>query len=1239
MKCSTISGLSNHGSGKPGDIFENHERFQSMMKAILITFVCLLGLVLHAEIKVDKPGYVIRISEDGTRLLGIIAKSSGKVIAADVDLWEMVLNNDRKFGPVDFFSASSGGTFSHRQTDDCLVLEFRSAECSFDIVFSLRDQEFDCEVVNLKNTRNAIQFMAVPARWTFPTAEMKRFVFPSQANWSMGICFLPSFFEKRAEDDVIHRIAAAPFPGMARLFNSRTIPADDPNSRLKSHMVATEQGKSLYSPEEQRDLTKKGFLRISYKQSRPEAFELGLIRTQNENRPLLIGTQFGGSGYLFQFQFTNQNMMERTPLVESIIFNTMSALRRRNGGLIDGKAFVLIDYPNMPAMVTGFDPVSLDMTDWRKLVRKYSEKFGIEVRTVRNLAELRAALRDHAVGTILNPYGNIFPSDDAANFGDDLELVRSYVKNGGVWWEVGSRSFEKLLRKDYYSAYDRQGRYPSAAADYACAEYGNDHAVALFGVQPTMRFPYDKERAAIPKAYALRGGEKGAVFVHQWVMWVDAKSKRPWNSSPYRVSFRHPDARQGLLAYEKTLELNKKIEDKMPPAVLEKMKNSMLICFWHDNAQSNIRSCKILPKNNIAHFIGALASRFDANYPEHLPPSSSWGTMDDLRELVKVGHENGHLLMPYTNTTWWLPHENGQLSPSQQKWDDRKQEVMALKQDGSPMWRKGRTGRGWALNFYHPYVQQASLKVTRQFAEAGCDMIFMDEMGGHPWTMTWNPDEPWPATALDGRISMCWDSSKVLPTATEEGHDRLLNFNTLFCGGTWKTFPNKQFESQRYKHQFRPSDWQYYPAFLFLGHDRAFFTVHDLLQRYEGFEDLSLALALGYKMKDAISFNSSSERLQWCHFLDAVQKTVAREYEGQKLITFRYPLENTRLPYRNSLVFAEYGNGIRMVCNHSDQEVPLDQLDLPFAEEEMAYLKKQTLPPYGFYVSTSRGRCGYLRQDGNRFAFAMAPEAGAYRAAIFNPSDCRTFLLPDNALWPTGEFDFSAGKWRVERRDGQLALTLPAGGTPDKPAWLFTHYDPAAKPAAAVFPLIRNGAVVSGQKGVRIIANTTQARPNEPLAFHGDAAPGIRLTVPQQGNSMSFIADVTATGLPEKGLMTLVSRTGCNNTLGIDANGRVVMTMWYADRKTQNHVLSKTRLKAGEKAHIAATIEEEKGQTTLRLYINGRQEAVRTTPQRPFPYSSRLLIGSKFRGEIGNLFWADGCLSEAELRKMQEPLP
>lgn len=134
---------------------------------------------------------------------------------------------------------------------------------------------------------------------------------------------------------------------------------------------------------------------------------------------------------------------------------------------------------------------------------------------------------------------------------------------------------------------------------------------------------------------------------------------------------------------------------------------------------------------------------------------------------------------------------------------------------------------------------------------------------------------------------------------------------------------------------------------------------------------------------------------------------MAREYEGQKLITFRYPLENTRLPYRNSLVFAEYGNGIRMVCNHSDQEVPLDQLDLPFAEEEMAYLKKQTLPPYGFYVSTPRGRCGYLRQDGNRFAFAMGAGSRRVPGGDLQSVGLRTFLLPDNALWPTGEFDFS----------------------------------------------------------------------------------------------------------------------------------------------------------------------------------------------------------------------------------------
>ncbi|MDR0932553.1 MAG: LamG domain-containing protein [Victivallales bacterium] len=1199
------------------------------MKLFLTCIACLLGVFLYAEIRVDKPGYAIRISDDGTKLIGISAKASGKTLAANVDLWEMILRDDAKTGPKAFLNSANKGKFSHKQTDDKLTLQYRSAARSFDIVFYLQDQEFNIQVENLVNTKDVVRFVAVPAKWTFPLDNMKRFVFPSQANWSMGICFLPSFFEKRPENDAIYKTTAAPFNGMQRLFNSTTVRVNEPNSRMQSWAVVTEQGKAFYSPEEQQDLSKNGFLRIRNKQSNPKAFELGLIRNQNQEIPFLIGTQFGGKGYLFQFQFVQQNATRRDAMVESIIFNTMSALRRKSGDLINNKSFVLIDYPNMLPMVNGSDPVSLNINDWRRLTKKYSKKFGIELRTVTNLADLRSVLSDGTVGTILNPYGNVFPSDDAANFGSDLDAVKNFVKKGGIWWEVGSRSFDTLLRKEYFASYDRQGRYPSAAADYACAEYGDNQTVALFGVQPTMRFPYDKERAAIPKAYALRGEPTGATFVHQWVSWVDAKSTRPWNSSHYRVSFKHSDAQQGIYAYEKTLELNRKLEDKVKPEVLKKLKNSMLINFWHDDAASDIRSCKILPKNNIAHFIGALASRFDANYPEHLPPSPHWGTYDDLRELIKVAHDNGHLIMPYTNTTWWLPHENGNLSPSMEKWKNDKKAVMAWTQAGSPMWRAGRTGQGWALNFYHPYVQEASLNVTKEFAKLGCDMIFMDEMGGHPWTYNWNPAEPWPATALDGRISMCWDSSKVIPTATEEGHDRLLNFNTLFCGGTWKTFPNSQFESSRYVNQYRPADWQYWPAFLFIGHDKALFTIHDLNWRFVGFEDISLALGLGYKMKDYLSFKATPERLAWSNFLDAIQKTVSKEYEGQKLLTFRYPLENTDLPYRNNLVYVEYANNVKMVCNQTSQEIPLSQLDLPFDPAEMAFLKKQVLPPYGFYVSTGNGKCGYLNQNGNTFAFAMASEDNAYRASVINFSNCKTYTLPDNEQWKAGEFNAFPGKMTVAKQDGEIALTLPVVGKEDSGEYVFTHYNPDEKPAAVMLQLIKDGAVQSIQGG-KVPVNTTVSKPGSPLEFAGDTK--LQMTVPQQGESMTFVADVTVGELPKAGFAEIVTRRGCNSILGIDPKGWVIFTMWYANKSTNNQVLSKRRLKAGDTARIAAVVKAEKGQTTISLYIDGQLQNTRTTQQMPYPYNTTLFIGNKFKGSIANLFWASDALSQDKLQ-------
>ncbi len=1210
------------------------------MKYRITGLLYLLTLSLLADIRIDKNAYSLRISDDGTRFLGITGKTTGVTFAENAELWEMQFNNGMKLNASQFMKAPFNGKFSSEKTGDKLTLHYTSSACGFEIVFNFHEEAFDYRVMNLKNREASVMMMAVPAQLTFPLNNMKRFLYPTQANWSMGICFLPSFFEKRTENDAIYKPADAPFNGMRKLFDSKNIPLKNNEYKQKDRAVPARFGETFYNASEKSEILKNVIFSISKKQEKKGSFELEFLCLQNNSNPLLAATQFGGKGYLFQMFASNQNAEQRVPGMRTIFQCTVSALLRHSPEMFKGKHIVLLDYPNMPRLITGFDPVSNNLHEWKENLSAFSKKFNIPVKYAKNPDEMRVALNDDSVGLIVNPYGNVFPSDEPARFAADLESVRKYVKRGGIWWEAGSQSFDTLIRKLYYSEYDREARYPSAAADYACAEYANG-SIAMFGIQPTMRFPYDRERAAIPASYDLRGSDQGAAFTHRWVLWANSESKRPWDSSPYRISFKYKTPREGLAAYEKTLELHAKLTDKVKPETLDKLKSAMLVCIWHETAADNIKSFKIMPPNNIAHFIGALASRFDANYPEHLPPDPKWGTLEDLRNMVEEGHKSGHLLMPYTNTTWWLPHENGTPSPSQQKWMNKKEEVMKLTVAGTPEFRRGRTGIGWALNFYHPYVQEASLKVTKQFTSYGCDMIFMDEMGGHPWTYDFSPREPRPATALDGRISMCWDSSKVLPTATEEGHDRLLNFNTLFCGGTWKTFPNGNFETQRYVHQYRPQDWQYWPVFIYLGHDKALFTIHDLLVRYAGFEEISLALSLGYKMKDVFGWRSPESRLDWLHYLDAIQKTVAKEYEGQSLLKFVYPFEAEKLPYSNQVVYSEFAGGVRMICNHSDKEVPLKNIDLPFPATELEWLRGQSLPPYGFYVSTANGKCAYLNQNKNLFGFALAMEKGTYRGVFFTRSKESVYTLPDTPAWQTGSFAGSSGKLNIHRRGGRLEFTVPFAGTPEKISWWFSHYDPNKAKAAWTLPLILNGKADTSDKKISVLSRNGVKEENGAMIFGDIPKRKLLLRLPENFGTMTLAADITVSALPEKGLAPIVVRPGCNSIFGINTYGQVMLSIWYADRKTQNHVISGIRLKSGEKARIAAVVDCKDQQTTLKLIVNGREEASLTTAQKPYPYGPLLNIApwgrkeNSFIGSVRNLFISNQALSPEAVMALQ----
>jgi hypothetical protein len=93
---------------------------------------------------------------------------------------------------------------------------------------------------------------------------------------------------------------------------------------------------------------------------------------------------------------------------------------------------------------------------------------------------MRDALRRNDFAMILNPYGEMFPSMSRENLPADLDLVKDYVKKGGVWWEVGGYSFYTIIEPEPYMAVSET--YTSAVADFTFLDYGKNGGFVLMGI-------------------------------------------------------------------------------------------------------------------------------------------------------------------------------------------------------------------------------------------------------------------------------------------------------------------------------------------------------------------------------------------------------------------------------------------------------------------------------------------------------------------------------------------------------------------------------------------------------------------------------------------------------------------------------------------------------------------------------------------------------------------------------------
>lgn len=170
------------------------------------------------------------------------------------------------------------------------------------------------------------------------------------------------------------------------------------------------------------------------------------------------------------------------------------------------------------------------------------------------------------------------------------------------------------------------------------------------------------------------------------------------------------------------------------------------------------------------------------------------------------------------------------------------------------------------------------------------DILFQDQVGARGFRYDTNPAAPDPAVYLAGLYAIAERDSKRIPLATEDGHDRLVNDEVMFCGLSWPWLPNHPGQRVLYSDLWPETAFRVEPLAAYLAHDSVLLRHHDLGGFILHRRDLVTSLAFGYGMSFALTRDPAGDAntLRWLDCLAKVQASVASRFAGQPLDAFAY---------------------------------------------------------------------------------------------------------------------------------------------------------------------------------------------------------------------------------------------------------------------------------------------------------------------------------------------------------------
>lgn len=801
----------------------------------------------------------------------------GKLVRGGKDLWQI----ERHKEPAIEASACK---FRHAwdAAKGVLTLDFDGPDAAVKILCTAAAEGPSWQAeVGLK--RGMMLGWRFPASLEFDVPSLHEFVFPEH----LGLAFSRSFFEPGGAGLTRHSLGGS---GLLQVTGDRC-----QMGSLRSEPVAVRPGKDAEGWLPSWCLKEMPRWQVTANRC-PAGGKHDLSLVETDAGTWLSGYRLGGWGCLFRFGGIVKDHNQTRPQMASVI----ATLAKLYGSpvqpgrevqppkALQGKspsrwptpprriAFVLSRPSARPGVRQSF-PVNHWIAELKR--QKWVIDGRIEIEILRDAASLRAALaKPRQWFAIVNTLSEGFPAESAEQAKTMLASIRDYVRDGGIWWEAGGgySFYHALVPADDMT-------FRSANRDFCdfVALRARSGRLTLFGVQSPDE-PYVPAESEI----AATGPANQRVGRYTHLFQAFGKAGQTLRLPQQQMVLGQPH-REVLRTYAQRNRFTRGLTDKASSDVVERLKRSILLKVNATSLKEQAQIAEGLPFPVLFHTADYLRGGFDKQYPDHLPPNPAKGTPEDLAALVKACRAKGHLFMPYTNPTWWCTNPKG---PTFEKQGEA---PLSRDFDGKiyPESYGLTTIQGYTICAWHPAVRAANDVTREQFTrDYPVDVLFQDQVGarGHRWDT--NPAAPHAGAYLEGIHRIAHADSAVVPLGTEDGHDRLINWETMFCGLSQPWLPNRPSGNRvLYEDLWAEGAWRIEPMALLLAHDKVLFYHHDLGGFIRNRLDLSVTLAMGYGLSWwTHSATPTAKERDWIERLCRVQAAVGPRCAGRPLDDFEY---------------------------------------------------------------------------------------------------------------------------------------------------------------------------------------------------------------------------------------------------------------------------------------------------------------------------------------------------------------